>query len=271
MFTALRPLDSVRCAAHGLKRFANFGFARSQGRAPVVMAELPEALSVYPLCFVGSGDGSFRLTALLGLHSQDNLFVNQTGQWRGVYIPSWFRSYPFTLASVDLDGEGRMALCFDHDSGLYREEPDPSKGEERFFDDDGQLRPAFQKVLSFLEQTTASAAATQRAVDALNANRLLIPWDLPVANPDAKRPLQAGLFRVDEQALRGIGAGALASLHAVNALAVAHAQLFSTWRLKTLVRLYEWRQREDNESAASREALLGLDDMETLQFEWDED
>ena len=272
MYSKLRPLDAKHCAEHGLKRFANFGFARAQTRAPVVSAELGEAVAVYPLAFQAIGQGGLQLVALLGLHADDNLFVNAEGHWRGVYIPAWFRSYPFMLGRLEVQGQRRSVHCFDQDSGLYRERPDPEQGEERFFDSAGELQPSIVRVLEFLKQTAVAAESTQRAVNALIAADVLVRWELPVQNPDPGRALPDDLYRVDTQAVRGLTAEALASLNQVDALVLAHAQMLSTWRVKALVRLEQAVRRGQEKTDVALDGLLDEQgDGAALNFDWADD
>ncbi len=51
--------------------------------------------------------------ALLGLRNTENLFVDNEGKWKeGIYIPAFFRRYPFVLAD-DQGEEGSYAVSVD--------------------------------------------------------------------------------------------------------------------------------------------------------------
>jgi hypothetical protein len=271
MTTELKPLESIRHRSHGWKRQDHFRFFVGDARAPLLLAELPAALPIYPLAFVRRPGGGYQLVAVQGLHDGENLYVTKSGHWVAPYVPAHYRGYPFALPDAVVEGERRGVLCFDHASGLYREEPNPAEGEERFFDDSGNRQPLVEGVLSFLSRTSANRRLTQGAVDAVAAEGLLVPWALVSDNPDPTRPLQQGLHRIDEKALNALGGKSLEVLRKANALAVAYAQIFSTARVDVLRRLYDATVPRNAIENLDLDALFGTGRTDTLQFNWDSD
>jgi hypothetical protein len=260
------PLNAKKHLGHGWKLQNLFHFAAQAGRAPLLIAELAAALPAYPLAFMRVHD-TYLLVALLGLYSDENLFVDPAGRWLPVYIPSCFRSYPFVLQDIQAEGKAAGVLCFDHASGLYREQPDPARKEQRFFNDDGTLQPHVQKLVQFLTQTVANRQLTSCAVAALHAAELLKPWALPVANPCPERQLQQGLFSIDEAALRKVNGTTLESLRDTSALAIAYAQLFSMRRLESLRSMQARRvQQPTSRPLDSLDDLFGEGDDAIIRF-----
>lgn len=234
----LVPLDPGKHLTHGWKRHDTHRFAGEDAIAPLLLAEVPTALTAYPLAFSPRGDGGYRLVTLQGLHEGENLMVVPNGRWAVGYIPSHYRGYPFSLREVVEGEERRGLLCFDHGSGLYREHPDPDQGEERFYDDQGQPTELVARLTDFLKQTLANKSLTDHAVDALEEAGLLMDWALPIDNPDPERPLLEGLKKIDQQALNALDGTALETLRKANGLPIAYAQIFSASRLGVLQKLY---------------------------------
>lgn len=267
MSPELTPLSSSQHRTHGWNRNHQYAFAAGDAVAPLLIGEIPAVLPYYPLAFARRPDGSCWFVALQGLHSGQNLFLSPKGEWQAGYIPGVYRGYPFALAKLEGDEQNRMALCFDRASGLYRENPNPVAGEERFFDDAGTPTPQFEKIRAFLSATTANRELTNRATAALEAAGLLEPWRLPLENPESERPLLQGLLRVNEVALNALDGQVLHTLREANALAVAYAQIFSTPRLGLLRRLHNLRApQQTQKTLASLDELFGGGNDELIRF-----
>lgn len=209
------------------KRFERYDFAASDVVAPLVVQELGKACTALPVGFIQQGEG-FVPAALLGLKPGQNLFVTAEGQWIGPYTPAAYRGHPFALAK----GQGdQLVLCVDTDSGLVGEETG-----ERFFDDAGEPAQSVRDVLNFLEQVHRNELLTQRLCGALQAEGLIVPWPLTVKGDHGEVPMH-GLYRIDEEKLRGLEGEALARVHAAGALPVAYCQLISMQHIQMLGKL----------------------------------
>jgi len=268
MFADLQLIDAKVHRTQGWKRQDHYRFAAGDAWAPLVIGELGAVLPSYPIALVERSGGGFQLVAVQGLHQGENLFLESTGKWRPGYIPSHYRGYPFALRDALVKGQRRGVLCFDFGSGLHRVTPDPARGEERFFDDAGQIRPFLEQVLRFFTQLSGNRLATDQAVEALSAAGVLAPWRLEVENPDPQRPLLDGLYRIEESALRGLDGPQLESLHNANALAVAYAQIFSRLRLGMLRKLYDLRAPQPALSDADLDAVFGEGGGDGFEFDF---
>ncbi|HKL26945.1 MAG TPA: SapC family protein [Desulfuromonadales bacterium] len=243
MKSDVRPLKKNEHLTHGWQKFSNYSFAVGQNCAPVLMAEVHELVPRYALAFIKQEDGSWRLIAVQGLHSGDNLYLDAKARPLSSYMASCYRAYPFALVESASEGETRAVLCFNHASGLYRENPDPAQNEERFFTDEGQLQPAMQDLLIFLRRCHENRQHTQAAVDALASAKLLEPWPWPFENPDSERPMAQGLHRIDQKALAACDGATLHQLQQTQSLYLAYAQILSMPRLAMLPELYKRRQQ----------------------------
>ena len=236
-------LDIKQHRLHGWKRESDFGFARASAWAPLLIAEVPRALAVFPIAFARRSAGGYQLAALLGMHKGHNLFVDGAGKWLADYIPSHYRAYPFSMIETPQGDKRVYGLGFFQASGLYRESPNSELGEERFFDDEGKLQPFMEKLFEFLKATTVNCRQTQTAVDALAQAGVLIPWNLAAAGEQlADQPPLQGFYRIDEHALAALPGDVLHELNRSSALLLAYGQLLSMPRINLLRTLLKLKQ-----------------------------
>ncbi len=242
MNTGILPIRPLQHRTQGWKRPVDYHFAAADAVVAVCLQELPALLPYYPLAIVRSPDGKPHLVALLSPLPHANLFVDAAGRWLAPYIPSHYRAYPFAVVKAKdapQADQQPLVLCFNHDSGLFRERPELDAGERRFFDDQGEPQPLTQNLVEFLKATYIARHQTDQAVAALDRAGLLTPWVLPLDEPvDAKPTGLRGLLRINEPALNALDAGALKTLQQHNGLAIAYAQLFSMPRIAALQALH---------------------------------
>lgn len=211
------------------KKYENYLFAEKDIIASLVLEELPKACLSMPIVFCKEGE-NFSPAALLGLKPGKNLYVSRDGRWLGSYIPAVYRSYPFALARIN---DNKTVLCVDSESGLVGENFD-----QTFFDESGEPSNTIKEVLQFLTQIWNSRLFTVQLCKALEAEGLIIPWRLKIRDEKGEQSIE-GLFRIDEDKLRGLSAEALFNLHQKEALTTIYCHLISLQNIQTLVKLSE--------------------------------
>jgi hypothetical protein len=165
-------------------------------------------------------------------------------------------------------------LGFDQNSGFYRETPNLTCHEERFFDDDGQPLPATQRMVAFLGESAKNRGLTKRAVDVLVTSNLLEPWSLPFSMPDSAPPMLTNLHRISLLALNNLPGSVLEVLRNSQALDIAYAQLQSIPRLAILRDLYALQAPKSVSPpppfAANLDSLFSEKSTseEVLNFDW---
>ena len=207
------------------QRFKNYSFASTSALAPVVGMEIARAALAMPLAFFQEA-GRFVLVAVLSLMPNRNMLVAPDGRWLGGYVPAFLRSYPFAL--VPKQGTDQLLLCIDTDSGLV---VDGNAAGEDFIGPDGNLSPALQKALDFLNELERSRRATDVAVAALAAADVIRPWPIKLKAEQGERAI-TGLYRIDEVALNALADEVFLKLRkASGALPIAYAQMLSMGQL----------------------------------------
>lgn len=113
-YRGVEPLDRNKHAQLKLASKPDFRFAAAQVALPLCLEELALAAPFYPIVFA-TGEQTVPL-AVTGLHRDQNLFVDEQGQWAAdVYVPAVVRNYPFVLIEA---GEGRELVGVDAESSL---------------------------------------------------------------------------------------------------------------------------------------------------------
>lgn len=255
----------------GWQKSDSIAFAAKDMVVPVLLEEVPHLLPTMPLAFINQpdqdGKARYILVALLSIQPGTNLFLHPLGRWLAGYVPAAYRGYPFRLLP---DQTGKMVVCFDKDSGLLREEPMPS--DEVFFTSDGELSQTTKNLTQFLELCEKNRLITQSVVDKLAESDLIVEWELNITNPDGEKKPLKGLFKIDEEKLRGLAAQNLVELMQSGGISLAYAQLLAQHRLSVFPRLFQLRQEiEKQQSTSSTE--VNVDELfgegsDTLNFDF---
>lgn len=129
----------------------NYSFAANVNAVPIVMQELPSAVKHFPTVFAG-GPGGIML-AILGIHKDENLFVDEDGNWlENTYIPAYIRRYPFFVARKDRTSD--PLICFDDSSAFLS--PD---GDKALFEDEKQT-DELKRIVDFTRTYQQNLEAT---------------------------------------------------------------------------------------------------------------
>jgi hypothetical protein len=197
---------------------ANFAFAAEVNSVPVMAIEFPQAASEYAIVFGGSAT-DLTPAAILGVRSNENLFLAEDGSWRGKYIPAFVRRYPFVFSHA----EEKFVLCVDEEfPGFNRE----GRG-HRLFNEDGSATPYVDGILKFLQDYQNHFNATQKFCNRLRDLGLLESMTAQVVL-ESGAPLSIGGFQaVNREKLKALPAETLAELAKTDELELIYLHLHS--------------------------------------------
>lgn len=253
------PLSRQQHQYSGVRPQSQFPFAKQQAVVPVLAEEVPHLLPTMSLAFIQStskSTGSFSLVGLQSFLPDDNLYLHPDGRWLGGYQPAAYRGHPFKLIAEE--SSDRLVLCVDTDSLAFHESCE--EGDLQLFDAKGEPSQQVKNTLSFLQQVHQGQQMTARAVQQLAEAELLEPWLLNIQMSQGDNALGQtkleGLFRINESSLKQLGGDQLQLLASSGALSLAYAQLLSTHRLSGLARLYDLRQKIQQQLAPQSEVNL---------------
>jgi hypothetical protein len=117
-YDRIRLLNPSKDQQLRLRPPANYRFTAQTNAIPLVAEEFYTAQAYYPIVFAGTDQP--RPVAVVGLKSNENLFIEADGTWRADhYMPLYVRRHPFIL--VDLN-DGRLHLGIDEASSRWSSE-----------------------------------------------------------------------------------------------------------------------------------------------------
>jgi hypothetical protein len=219
----------LRAHRHSGLRFDRDAAAANRQFVRLGLSEIAFAAADMPLCFAkDSQTGRFNLIALLGLIQPTNLF-SIGGRFHATYVPR-----AAMLTGFRLDGDG--------DAGLAIDEGDPTignRGELLFVD--GRPSAILNDLRGGLEQAINDAAASQKLVDSYATKRLIRPLKLMMRMSDGRQHDIAGLYTVDEAALRRMPDVDVLALHHADALAPLSILSSSLAQVERLFQLHNSR------------------------------
>ncbi|SPJ30892.1 SapC family protein [Falsiruegeria mediterranea] len=193
---------------------------------PVMSSEFTRVSRELPI--VLAGEGPAMPVAVLGIKDNQNLMIDEKGEWRGTYVPAFLRQYPFVLAGHS--GNEKLTLCIDEGfKGLNYE----GRG-ERLFSQTGEQSEYLKGVVQFTEAYQRDFLRTRKFAQRLEELELL-------ETAHANFNLNSGPFRlhgfqsIKREKLMSLKDRELLELTRSNALELVYAQLASLENFATLV------------------------------------
>lgn len=213
------PLDAKRHANLALRKNFGLGFTKGVNAVPVTMIELPQICHAYPIAF--SPDENATPVAILGLRDNENLFVNDKGEWNSdIYIPSYVRRYPFIFS--EQAGGDQLTLCAEINDNVTEE-----NGEQRFFEADGQPTSLAKNALEFCKSYHAAAQQTIAFGQDLHKAGLLVERSAEIIVPGGQKINFSGFRIIDEEKLSKLDEKTFLDFRKKGWLPFIYAHLFS--------------------------------------------
>jgi hypothetical protein len=200
------------------------GFARQGAAIPISHSEFVPAGRHYPIVFISADGKTYNAMAVVGMSSDENLFVDE-GRWAGdSYMPAYARRYPFCMAKVNVNRvEQKDRLICVEQSAL-------DESGEALFDGDGKPTPKWQEFERLLGEYEADLERTREMCAILADYGLLEPFTMqaklkPEAGGGAVQ--LGGMHRVAEKNLENLNAAQLKNLVRRGAMARIYVHLLS--------------------------------------------
>jgi len=207
----------------------DFSFARNTNSVILAGVEFAEAAKEYPIVFAATANDKIVPVALLGLRSEENLFVDKDGKWDANYIPAFVRRYPFVLAEGGEESE--LAVCIDEAYAGFNEEEG-----EALFTEDGANSPMLDKALQFLGEYQQQYARTEKFVEAIKELDLFQTLNARVDLTDGRQFALANFMVIDEKKLLGLKQKDAMNLFKDGSLAWVYAHLISLSNMSRMLK-----------------------------------
>lgn len=204
---------------------------------PVLLAELHKVVPHYVIGFVKNNLGQFYPAAILTIDGETNLYLSEKSNWLCSYVPAMLRGHPFYLK----DGPSKQRYLHIETKSVSELDCD-----QDFFDQYGKLTKPVSDLMEFLVGVEREFHLTIDASNELAKKNLLEPWDISIS-VESETIKIAGLHRVNEENLKHIDSDALSTLFEIDAIKLAHAQIFSGHQVHLLAERQKMSQRDSKE------------------------
>lgn len=214
------PVSPQRHGNWSLEPANDYGFSKRVNSVPLMAVEFPNAAADYAIVFSGTKEAVIP-AVILGMRSNENLYLAEDNGWRAKYVPAFVRRYPFVFSSSP---DGRtFTLCVDESYPRLNQE---GRG-ERLFNEEQKPTPYVERALKFLEQYQIEFRRTQAFCKQLVELDLLEPMRAE-ANVGGGRKLSLlGFMAVSREKVKALPAEKLAELAKSDALELLYLHLAS--------------------------------------------
>ena len=214
------PVSHARHDNWSVKVGDTYEFSRNVTSVPLTAVEFARAAPEFAIVFGGTGDVVMPV-AVLGVRSEENLYLTREGGWRAQYVPAFVRRYPFVFSSAD---SGKtFTLCVDESfSGINQ-----SGNGQRLFTDEGKPTPYVDNVLKFLQQYQIEFQRTEAFCRKLKTLNLLEPMRAEISAESGERFALTGFSAVDRARLKTLSADVLAEMVKSDELELIYTHLLS--------------------------------------------
>lgn len=241
------PVSSERHRDWSVKVGLDYAFTKDVNSVPLMAIEFPVAAMEYSIVFAGT-DNVMPLV-ILGVRTEENLYLKDDGGWDSKYIPAFVRRYPFVFSSID-DGSS-FRLCIDESfSGCNQD----GVG-ERLFDAGGERTQYLESVLGFLKQEQVAYQRTRAFCNKLKELNLLEPTQAQITSASGQKTGLRGFQAVNRDRLKGLSGDQLKDLAKTDELELIYLHLHS---LKNFApTMNRGQARSSEESAGDGDASGG--------------
>lgn len=220
------PISKQRHADWSVKTGNDYSFAKTINSLPLMAVEFPNTAGEYAIVFA-EAEEEVMPVVILGIDN-DNLYINQSGDWSEPYIPAFIRRYPFVFSSPN--EEGKSTLCIDEEfSGCNQE----GRG-ERLFDSQGEQTQYLQNILGFLQQYQIHFQRTRIFCQRLKEYKLLEQTRARLTLPSGEQRSLSGFLRVNRERLKSLTDEQIITLARTDELELIYLHLHSLRNLSVI-------------------------------------
>jgi len=233
MYQELVVLDKKKHSSLKINQLEDLNFARSSTFVPVIASEVALIGNTFPVVFTADDNPS--LVSLVSLGG-DSLAINNEGKWITSYVPSFFRKYPFSLASTKENPEQKVILI-DEKSSLFSK----SKGKQ-LFKKDGSQSETLEHAIKFLTTHEQQMSITKNVAKLISEAGILEDREIAVGEGEEKKILVNGFKVVDKEKLNKLSDDILADWVRKGIISMIDSHLKSLEHIQTLFNIAHQRQ-----------------------------
>jgi hypothetical protein len=225
------PLNKEQHKALYIESTDNYLFAKDSNSLYIAAVEFPRAAAEYPIVFGTDGEGKVFPVVLLGLKSNQNLFIDKKGVWKADYIPAYTRRYPFILAVNKTEGEDQFTVCIDEGYPGFNKK----KEGKPLFDAKGNESPVLQQAVDFLKDYQNQIRLTSAFCNNLAELAILEPMQANIEMKSGDKFAIGGFQCVSREKLKALAPDKLQALVQSGQMELIYAHLLSLHNINTLM------------------------------------
>ena len=212
-------------------------FGDNVGSTLTFPTEFADVHREYPIIFQKNPDtGKFQSVVLLGLKSDENLFLDELGGWKANYIPAVIERGPFLIGFQDQSRDGgseRTPVIH-----VDMEHPRISETEgEAVFLDHGGLSPYLEKISKILNRIYDGMQIGDAMFAAFAELDLIEPVNLEIELNDREVYRLRGNYTIHQEKLANLSGADLERLNRSGFLRCAFLAVESLGNIQRLVQL----------------------------------
>jgi hypothetical protein len=237
-YTSLTGVDRMRHAGLAVPPSPSRAWCGKLNGVFLNATEMGKACIDYPIGFVRDvNNGEYLPLAVLGLRSDENLFVGADGQWQPrSYVPAYVRRYPFCIIELPPQpgsSEQQRLIAVQEDQLQPSDKP--------YFTATGEATAEWKPVQELVEAMEGARQQTRSFTRRLEAFGLFTPFDAVALPRGGQQMRLQGLHRVDEEKLNNLGTRELKLLMRKGELRAVYAHLLSLENFGKLLDLTQLR------------------------------
>ena len=227
------PITTKSHLNYKFKELKYFNFFKKKGLVPFCIAELTKVVTNFPIVF-SKINNNFALSFLTSFSPEQNLFINEKGEWIGNYIPAMYRTMPFVFPKKDNE---LSVLAYIEELGcVFSNETDDESCKNLF--DNGDFSKPFKEKINFINTFNANMQLTLKICKDLDAAKLLTKWPLKVKFNDQDKEVE-GLYKINNEKLIEYINNKNKNIHIDDLMMqLAYGQMFSVNNLEKIAALY---------------------------------
>ncbi|BAF71298.1 SapC family protein [Sulfurovum sp. NBC37-1] len=164
-------------------------YAKDLNLIPITFSEVKSLCCEFPIVIIMQGNTP-QLMILTGVES--NGAINENGKWKGKYIPSFLRRYPFTL--IQDEANETLHIGFDSESGLFN-----SDEGNALFDSEGAPTDILENMKNFLAAYHEENQITENILKHLKEKGLVDAAEFTIKRENEEKQKVDGFFIINKQ------------------------------------------------------------------------
>lgn len=185
----------------------------------------------YPIVFAQGADDKVFPVALLGVKKNENLFVDDKGNWTANYIPAYVRRYPFILATPN-DAEPTFTVCIDESFAGFN----TAKEGSPLFDKNGEQLDLLNQAVDFLKDYQSHVHLTTLFCENLSKLDILEPMQANMEFANGEKGALGGFMGINREKLKALKPAQIAELVKSDQMELIFAHLGSLQNLNSLMK-----------------------------------